>query len=123
MESRGCFVSIFHSLTLCFWLTDPDSDVLGKHSEVSINVYDSGNHEAFLGLVKVNPDVFQENKRVEGWYNLEARNPEEDHVSGEVHLDFSFQKTDKTKFGPDDFQILKLIGKGLFEMHCVEVSC
>ena len=107
---------------LCFWLTESDSDVLGKHSEVSINVYDSGNHEAFLGLVKVNPDVFQENKRVEGWYSLETRNPEEDHVSGEVHLDFSFQKTDKTKFGPDDFQILKLIGKGLFEMHYVKVS-
>ena len=116
-------MSIFHTPMLCFGLTKSDSDVLGKHSEVSINVYDSGNHEAFLGLVKVNPDVFQENKRVEGWYTLETRNPEEDHVSGEVHLDFSFQKTDKTKFGPDDFQILKLIGKGLFEMHYVKVSC
>ena len=81
---------------------------------MSINVYDSGNYEAFLGLVKVNPDVFHDNSRVEGWYRLEARDPEEDHVSGEVHLDFSFQKTDKTKFGPEDFQILKLIGKGLF---------
>ncbi|KAF6225700.1 hypothetical protein HO133_009700 [Letharia lupina] len=96
------------------WNHEALFDVLGKHSEVSINVYDSGNHEAFLGLVKVNPDVFHGNKRVEGWYRLEARDPEEDHVSGEVHLDFSFQKTDKTKFGPEDFQILKLIGKGTF---------
>ncbi|KAL9077455.1 MAG: hypothetical protein Q9161_000300 [Pseudevernia consocians] len=96
------------------WNHEGVFDVLGKHSEVSINVYDSGNYEAFLGLVKVSPDVFHENRRVEGWYKLEARDPEEDHVSGEVHLDFSFQKTDKTKFGPDDFQILKLIGKGTF---------
>ena len=49
-----------------------------------------------------------------GWYKLEARDPEEDNVSGEIHLDFSFQKTDKKTFGPEDFQILKLIGKGLF---------
>ena len=99
------------------------SDVLGRNSEVSINVYDGGNHEAFLGLVKVNPDVFHENKSVEGWYKLEARNPEEDHVSGEVHLKFSFQKTDKTKFGPEDFQILKLIGKGLVERHSANNRC
>ena len=89
---------------------------------MSINVYDSGNHEAFLGLVKVNPDVFHENKSVEGWYKLEARNPEEDHVSGEVHLEFSFQKTDKTKFGPEDFQILKLIGKGSVERYSPKQS-
>ena len=108
---------------LCFLLTGSDSDVLGKHSEVSINVYDSGNYEAFLGLVKVNPDVFHENRKVEGWYRLEARNPEEDHVSGEVHLDFSFQKTDKTKFGPEDFQILKLIGKGCSEMLIARICC
>ena len=114
-------MSIFHGFIIGSWLIESGSDVLGKHSEVSINVYDSGNHEAFLGLVKVNPDVFQENKRVEGWYTLETRNPEEDHVSGEVHLDFSFQKTDKTKFGPEDFQILKLIGKGSFRMHKVRI--
>lgn len=107
----------------CVLLMDLDSDVLGKQSEISINIYDSGNLEAFLGLVKVNPDVFHENRRVEGWYKLEARDPEEDHVSGEVHLDFSFQKTDKTKFGPDDFQILKLIGKGSFWMYYVYICC
>ena len=52
-------------------------------------------------------------RRIEGWYKLEPRNPEDDQVSGEIHLDISFQKTDKKQYGPEDFKILKLIGKGL----------
>lgn len=96
-------------LTLAF------SDVLGKQSEVSVYIYDAGNQEAFLGHVKVDPDVFGDNNRVEGWYKLEARDPEEDHVSGEVHLEISFQKTDKKQYGPEDFRILKLIGKGMLD--------
>ena len=75
-------------------------------------IYDSGNSEAFLGHVTVTPDVFQERRRIEGWYKLQPRNPEDDQVSGEVHLEFSFQKTDKKQYGPEDFKILKLIGKG-----------
>ncbi|KAL2053635.1 hypothetical protein ABVK25_005938 [Lepraria finkii] len=89
-------------------------DVLGRSSEVSVYIYDSGNQEAFLGLVKATPDVFQETRRIEGWYKLQPRNPDDDQVSGEVHLDFSFQKTDKKHYGPEDFKILKLIGKGTF---------
>ncbi|MCJ1455340.1 hypothetical protein MMC28_005694 [Mycoblastus sanguinarius] len=96
------------------WNHEAVFDVLGKHSDVNVYVYDSGNHEAFLGHVKVTPDVFRETRKMGGWYKLEARDPEEDNVSGEIHLDFSFQKTDKKTFGPEDFQILKLIGKGTF---------
>ena len=75
-------------------------------------IYDSGNQEAFLGHVKLTPDVFSDTRRIEGWYKLEPRNPEHDQVSGEVHLDINFQKTDKKQYGPEDFKILKLIGKG-----------
>ena len=50
---------------------------------------------------------------MEGWYKLEARDPGEDgHVTGEIHLEVLFQKTEKRHYGPEDFQILKLIGKG-----------
>ncbi len=94
-------------------LTFTVSDVLGKQSEVSVYIYDAGNQEAFLGHAKVDPDVFHDTNRVDGWYKLEARDPEEDQVSGEVRLEFSFQKTDKRHYGPEDFRILKLIGKGL----------
>jgi len=62
----------------------------------------------------VHPDVFHGTNAVEGWYRLEARDPEEDLVSGDVHLKISFQKTDKRHYGPEDFRILKLIGKGRF---------
>ena len=48
----------------------------------------------------------------EGWYKLEARDSEEDRVTGEVHLEMTFQKIDKKHYGPEDFEILKLIGKG-----------
>ena len=100
-------------MSVCCWLTSADSDVLGKQSEVSIYIYDAGNQEAFLGHVKVDPDVFGDTNRVEGWYKLYARDPEEENVSGEVHLEISFQETDKKHYGPEDFRILKLIGKGL----------
>lgn len=33
-------------------------------------------------------------------------------MSGEIRLELLFQKTDKKHYGPEDFQILKLIGKG-----------
>lgn len=44
---------------------------------------------------------------------MEARDPSEDsHVTGEIHLEVLFQKTEQRHYGPEDFQILKLIGKG-----------
>lgn len=86
--------------------------MLGKQSEVSVYIYDAGNQEAFLGHAKVDPNVFHGANTVEGWYKLKARDPEEDLVSGEVHLKISFEKTDERHYGPEDFRILKLIGKG-----------
>ena len=99
------------------------SDVLGTHSDIDVYVYDRSNHEAFLGHVKVSPNVSGHNARLEGWYKLEARVPEEDHVSGEIWLEFLFQKTDKKHYGPEDFQILKLIGKGTGLESTVSSRC
>jgi len=86
--------------------------VLGGHSGIDLYVYDRADQEAFLGHVKVSPNVSDDGSKLEGWYKLEARDPETDHVSGEIHLECSYQKTDKKQYGPEDFQILKLIGKG-----------
>ena len=49
---------------------------------------------------------------MEGWYKLEARDPKEEQVSGEIHLKFKFHKTGKKKYGLEDFEFLKLVGKG-----------
>lgn len=40
-------------------------------------------------------------------------------MSGEIRLELLFQKTDKKHYGPEDFQILKLIGKGESKKLCV----
>ena len=54
-----------------------------------------------------------DNTKLEGWFKLEPRDAQEETVTGEIHLELRFQKTDKKHYGPEDFQILKLIGKGV----------
>ncbi|KAL8779630.1 MAG: hypothetical protein Q9194_001332 [Teloschistes cf. exilis] len=90
------------------------SDVLSDESDIDVYIYDRSNQEAFLGHVRVSPNVREDKSALAGWYQLEARGPDEDRVPGEIYLEMSFQKTDKKHFGPEDFQILKLIGKGTF---------
>jgi serine/threonine protein kinase SCH9 len=90
------------------------SDVLGRQSEIDISVYDRSNSEAFLGHVRLCLNLTEENPVLEGWFGLDQRGPHEQQITGEIHLRMRFQKTDKKHFGPNDFQILKLIGKGTF---------
>ncbi|KAI4166263.1 MAG: hypothetical protein LQ342_000151 [Letrouitia transgressa] len=96
------------------WDHEAMFDVLSNKSDIDVYIYDKSNHEAFLGHTRVSPNVSEESSKLEGWYKLEARDPEEDRVSGEIHLEICFHKTDKKHFGPEDFQILKLVGKGTF---------
>lgn len=53
--------------------------------------------------------------KVNGWFRLEPRDATEDNVTGEIYLEMQYQKTDKKHYGPPDFQVLKLIGKGLLQ--------
>jgi hypothetical protein len=76
-------------------------------------VYDH-NQEVFLGHLRLTPDVSLDHTKVEGWFKLEARDAQEESVSGELHVMLQFQKMERKHYGPDDFQILKLIGKGPF---------
>ncbi|ODH53486.1 AGC/AKT protein kinase [Paracoccidioides brasiliensis] len=96
------------------WNHEAVFDVLGDESEIEVSVYDRSNHEAFLGHVKLRVSFKEDNKSIAGWYPLVVRDRGDGYVSGEIHLEMSFQKTDKKQFGPNDFQILKLIGKGTF---------
>lgn len=90
------------------------SDVVGDHSEIDISVYDRSNQEAFLGHVRFCPNLVEYERPYDGWFTLEPREGEEDFVTGEIHLRINFHKTDKKHYGPEDFEILKLIGKGTF---------
>ncbi|KAL8786706.1 MAG: hypothetical protein Q9213_002643 [Squamulea squamosa] len=96
------------------WDHEAMFDVLSNESDIDVYIYDRSNQEAFLGHVRVSPNVSEDSSKLEGWYKLEARGPEEDRVSGEIHLEICFHKTDKKHFGPEDFQIIKLIGRGTF---------
>ncbi|KAL8954150.1 MAG: hypothetical protein Q9222_000034 [Ikaeria aurantiellina] len=96
------------------WDHEAMFDVLSNESDIDVYIYDRSNQEAFLGHVRVSPNVSRDHSGQEGWYRLEARDPDEDRVCGEIHLAMHFHKTDKKHFGPEDFQIIKLIGKGTF---------
>ena len=94
------------------------SDAVGEKSDIDFYVYDRSNHEAFLGHVRMTPSLKDDNTTVRGWFKLEPRDAQEETVTGEIHLTLHFQKTDKKHYGPEDFQILKLIGKGVSKEYC-----
>ncbi|KAF3491494.1 AGC/AKT protein kinase [Arthroderma uncinatum] len=96
------------------WNHDAIFDVLGHESELDVSVYDRSNHEAFLGHLKLSLNLKEDHTTLSGWYPLHPLAHGQGPVSGEIFLQMSFQKTDKRHFGPNDFQILKLIGKGTF---------
>ncbi|KAF2788475.1 kinase-like protein [Melanomma pulvis-pyrius CBS 109.77] len=103
----------FKEVTNPKWEHDAIFDVVGDHSEIDISVYDRSNSEAFLGHVRFCPNLVEYEHPYDGWFTLEPRDGE-DHVTGEIHLKINFHKIDKKHFGPEDFEILKLIGKGTF---------
>ncbi|KAN0083377.1 Protein kinase-like domain containing protein [Elaphomyces granulatus] len=101
-------------VTELHWNHEAVFDVLGDESDIDVSVYDRYNHEAFLGHVRLSLNLKEDKCRLEGWFPLVTRGVRDDHVSGEIHLEMHFEKTDKKQVGPNDFQILKLIGKGTF---------
>lgn len=96
------------------WKHDAVFDVVGERSDLDISIYDKKNNEAFLGHIRFTPSLEAYETTHEGWYKLKAREGEQDHVTGEIHLKIGFKHTDKKVYGPEDFEILKLIGKGTF---------
>ncbi|PTU17106.1 hypothetical protein P175DRAFT_0496619 [Aspergillus ochraceoroseus IBT 24754] len=96
------------------WNHEAVFDVFGDQSEVDVSVYDRNNQEAFMGHVRLCVNLKEDNSRLEGWFPLSARGAGDSQVSGEIHMEMRFEKTEKKQVGPNDFQILKLIGKGTF---------
>lgn len=96
------------------WNHEAVFDVLGEQSEIDVCVYDRYNQEAFLGHVRLSLDLKEDKSRLEGWFPLVVRAAGNTHTSGEIHLEMRFEKTERKSVGPNDFQILKLIGKGTF---------
>jgi serine/threonine protein kinase SCH9 len=89
--------------------------VVGEHAEIDVSIYDKTEQEDFLGHVRFCPSLKECSVPLERWFTLEPRDAgEESSVMGEVQLKISFQSTDKKHYGPEDFDILRLIGRGTF---------
>lgn len=78
-----------------------------------MSLYDRSNQEHFLGHVRICPLLSTSGQVLDSWFQLQARTPEE-HVSGEIRMRIRFEKTSKKHYGPGDFEVLRLIGKGEF---------
>jgi serine/threonine protein kinase len=100
----------------CLHIDSCCSDVVGNDNRVNLSVYDRGSErEDFLGNVNFEPNFVENDPEpIKGWFKLQGRNNQEAALSGEIHVEISFQRTDKKHYGPEDFDILKLIGKGTF---------
>ncbi|KAF1842470.1 Pkinase-domain-containing protein [Cucurbitaria berberidis CBS 394.84] len=96
------------------WEHEAVFDVIGDHAEIDVSVYDRSNGEAFLGHVRFCPNLVEYNEPYDGWFPLEPREGDGEKVTGEIHLKLNFHKVEKRHYGPEDFEILKLIGKGTF---------
>jgi protein-serine/threonine kinase len=72
--------------------------------------------EEFLGHVDLEANITEngDNAPLKGWFPLRGRNDTETGLPGEIYVEITFQRTEKRHYGPEDFQILKLIGKGTF---------
>ena len=109
---RGAERPESHETTDPVWRHTATFDVVGDNNEMDISVYDRSNHEAFIGHVRVPLNLDDFEHQHEDWYKLQPR--EGENVTGQIRLKIAFHATGKKSFGPDDFEILKLIGKGTF---------
>ncbi|KAK2072818.1 hypothetical protein P8C59_007151 [Phyllachora maydis] len=98
------------------WDAEAVFDVVDSEMLVQISVYGLGaSGEEFLGQVDFEASA-ENNGTVRGWFPLKghADTVAENVPTGELHVDSFFQRAEKKHFGPQDFQILRLIGKGTF---------
>ncbi|KAI0815895.1 serine/threonine-protein kinase sck1 [Xylaria sp. FL0064] len=105
------------SFTSPKWDAEAVFDVVDSDMLVDISVYDRGSAgEEFLGHVDFQAIVPGTDEPVRGWFPLRgnADTTPDKEPTGEIYVEAFYQRTEKKHYGPDDFQILRLIGKGTF---------
>ncbi|KAI1814701.1 serine/threonine-protein kinase sck1 [Poronia punctata] len=105
------------SFTSPKWDAEAVFDVVDSDMLVDISVYDhSPTGEEFLGHVDFQAVLPGKDEPVRGWFSLQgnADTTIEKEPTGEIYVEAYYQSTEKRHYGPDDFQILRLIGKGTF---------
>lgn len=97
--------------------TNFSSDVVDKDMLVDISIYDhSTQGDEFLGHVDFQAAIPGKDEPVRGWFPLRGNidTKPDKTPTGEIFVEAIYQRTEKRHYGPDDFQILRLIGKGTF---------
>ncbi|EPY51866.1 AGC/AKT protein kinase Sck1 [Schizosaccharomyces cryophilus OY26] len=94
------------------WDFETVFDVINPESAISVSVYDRMNDDMFLGSVKVVPVLLNEYLN-ENWYKLEPFDLSQP-FEGEINVQTIFEQSKITRYGPEDFSVLRLIGRGTF---------
>ncbi len=84
---------------------------------MDVSVYDHAiTGDEFLGHVDFQAKVSETDGPTRGWFPLKghADTMAENAPTGEIYVEALYQKTERKHVGPEDFQILRLIGKGTF---------
>lgn len=89
-------------------------DVTTARAELDISIYDANTNQKFLGHVCIEPKLDTQSF-LDQWFPLAPLNNKANTVSGEVRVQLSFERTrDNQRVGPNDFEVLRLVGKGTF---------
>ncbi|EHN02000.1 Sch9p [Saccharomyces cerevisiae x Saccharomyces kudriavzevii VIN7] len=96
------------------WHHKTTFDVLGSHSELDISVYDAAHDHMFLGQVRLCPMIHNlAHASQHQWHDLKPRVIDE-VVSGDILIKWTYKQTKKRHYGPQDFEVLRLLGRGTF---------
>ncbi|QLG75098.1 hypothetical protein HG535_0H04250 [Zygotorulaspora mrakii] len=96
------------------WHHETTFDVLGARSELDISVYDAAHDDMFLGRVRLRPNLHSTSRATENqWHSLQSRAFDE-NVTGDMLIKWEYSSTKKRQYGPHDFEVLRLLGKGTF---------
>ncbi|KAK5663706.1 hypothetical protein OQA88_4137 [Cercophora sp. LCS_1] len=99
------------------WDAEAIFDVVDSDMLVDISVYGQGlSGEEFLGHVDFQANNSVRDGSIRGWFQLKghADTMAENAPTGEIFVEALYQRAERKHFGPEDFQILRLIGKGTF---------
>ncbi|AOA64082.1 Serine/threonine-protein kinase [Komagataella phaffii CBS 7435] len=95
------------------WHHQATFDVIGASSELDISVYDEYRDGLFLGHVRILPKTIVHNTTSEKWLDLHPRVVGET-VTGKIKVKLEYFDVTKRQYGPEDFEVLRLLGKGTF---------
>ena len=91
------------------------SDVVSSDPQLSLTVYGRQNGQGnFLGHVNIEARLAEKSSTITGWFQLKGRTDDECGPWGEINIALIFQQGAQQDWKPEDFEIVRLIGKGIY---------